>query len=531
VDEDRLNLPFTGLVSFLRTPVGTRLDRLDADIAILGVPSDEGSPWKPGARFGPRKIRELSLKYAGYGPVQHQRGFYDIDEDRRFLEYERVHNRIVDCGDADVVFTNVERTFENITRDVRTLLRAGVLPVVLGGDHAITYPVVRAWEQRLNIVHFDAHLDYRPFVHGVRFANGNSLRSVSALSTVGQIIQVGIRSLRTREQDRADSLARGNAIVTISDFRARGPAAVLETLSPDAPVYVSVDIDVLDLPLVPGCASSEVGGLTYEELRQTLFAVARHAEVIGFDVVEVNPMLDVRADNTSQIAAQLVIEFLGRVVEHPGYRARHPIKATAGDPRVTAPPREFVIPAGHARMWHMRRGERVTITQTEGHQVGDFIAFSAADLTEFLSTSHTRRCLNRIAVRQGDCLYTNRREPIVEIVEDTVGVHDILAAACDPYRYRRDFGVENHRSCRTNFVEALAAYEVPDWRVPDPVNLFQNSPLLADGSYASAASVAQAGDRVTLLARMDLIAACSACPQDLAPTNAGRVTDLRVHLS
>jgi agmatinase len=529
--EDRLNLPFTGLVSFLRLPVCAELDRLDADVAILGIPSDEGSPWKPGSRFAPRRIRELSLKYAGYGPVQHQRGFYDIDEDRRFLEYERVNSRIVDAGDSDVIFTNVERTFENVTRDVGRILKARALPVVIGGDHAVTYPVVRAYEHRLNVVHFDAHLDYRPFVHGVRWANGNPMRLVSELSTIGRMIQVGIRSLRTREQDLADSRARGNVVVTIPEFRAQGSAAVLEKLPPNEPVYVSIDVDVLDLPLVPGCASSEVEGLSYEELRQTLFAIAGHAEVVGFDVVEVNPMLDVLADNTSQIAAQLIIEFLGRVVEHPGYRARHPLKAIRTVTSLDDRPRELVIPAAHARMWHMRAGERVTITQTKGHQVGDFIAFNAADLTEFLSTSHTRRCINKVAVHQGDTLYTNHREPIVEIVEDTVGVHDILAAACDPYRYRRDFGVENHRSCRMNFVEALAEYDVPDWRVPDPVNLFQNSPLSPDGAYASAASLAKAGDRITLLAKMDLIAACSACPQDLAPTNAGKLSDLLVRLS
>src|SRR5437762_2957860 len=167
--EDRLNLPFTGLVSFMRVPTCTDLDAVDADIAILGAPSDEGSPWKPGSRFAPRKIRELSIKYAGYGPVQHQLGYYDIDENRRFLEYERQQSRIVDCGDSDIVYTNVRKTFDNITRDVRRILDAGAFPVVIGGDHAVTYPVVRAYTERLNVVHFDAHMDYRPFVHGVQF--------------------------------------------------------------------------------------------------------------------------------------------------------------------------------------------------------------------------------------------------------------------------------------------------------------------------------------------------------------------------
>ena len=197
---------------------------------------------------------------------------------------------------------------------------------------------------------------------------------------------------------------------------------------------------------------------------------------------------------------------------------------------MTNQPRELTVPAAHARMWRMRAGERVTISQTEGHQVGDFIAFNAADLTEFLSTSHTRSCLRTLRIGRGHSLYTNHREPIVEIVDDTVGVHDILAAACDPYRYRRDFGVADHRSCRMSFVEALAEFEIPDWRIPDPVNLFQNSPVGPDGSYGMGTSVAKAGDYVTLLATMDLIAACSACPQDLAPTNAGRLSDLLVRL-
>jgi uncharacterized protein YcgI (DUF1989 family) len=192
--------------------------------------------------------------------------------------------------------------------------------------------------------------------------------------------------------------------------------------------------------------------------------------------------------------------------------------------------REFVIPAGEARCWRMSPGERSTIAQTEGHQVGDLIAFDAADLTEVLSPSHTRRCLASWRIKKGQSLFSNRRREMLDLVEDTVGVHDILAPACDPYRYRRDFGVENHRSCRANFVEALVPHGIPDWRVPDPVNLFQDSPVLPDGRYLSAASPAGPGDYVTLVARFDLIVAVSACPQDLAPTNAGRVTDLRVRL-
>jgi len=334
----RWDLPFTGFISFLRSPTCSDLGRLDADIAVLGAPSDEGSPWKPGARFAPRKIRELSLQFAGRGTVDGQRGYYDIADDHRYLDRERINRRLVDCGDSDIIYTNVRQTFDNITRDVGKILAAGALPVVIGGDHAITYPVVRAYRHPLHVVHFDAHMDYRPFVHGVQWANGNPIRNVAKLATVGSIVQVGIRSLRTRQADVADSRARGNDIVTIPEYRRRGPARVLERLPPGEPVYVSIDIDVLDLPLVPGCASAEVNGLTYEELRDTLVAIARHAEVVGFDLVEVNPMLDVASENTSLIAAQLIMEFLGRVVEHPKFRRRHPLRARSGAPAETSSP-------------------------------------------------------------------------------------------------------------------------------------------------------------------------------------------------
>ncbi len=100
-------------------------------MVAAGAPTDEGTPWKPGSRFAPRKIREMSVRYAGYGPTQAQLGYYDIEEDRRYLEYERRHDRIVDCGDSDIIYTNVKQTFENITNDVRQILEAGAFPVVI----------------------------------------------------------------------------------------------------------------------------------------------------------------------------------------------------------------------------------------------------------------------------------------------------------------------------------------------------------------------------------------------------------------
>lgn len=319
---DRMNLPFTGLVSFARSPVCADLEQLDADIAIIGVPSDEGSPWKPGARMAPRRIRELSVRYATYGVAVP--GVYDFDEDHRYLEYEMGQRRIVDCGDVDIIYTNVDGTFDNITRDVGTILRRGALPIVIGGDHAITAGVVRAFEHDVYVFHFDAHLDFRPFVHGVTFGSGNPVRYLSQLPNVRHISQIGIRTLRMSQNDLRDARSNGNDVLSVKMLRRSGIQALLDRLPADARVYVSIDIDVLDLPLVPGCASAEPDGLQYEELRQALFAIARAREVVGFDLVEVNPMLDVASDNTSLLAAHTIIEFLGRITEHPAYRDRHP---------------------------------------------------------------------------------------------------------------------------------------------------------------------------------------------------------------
>ena len=313
--ETRLDLPFTGIPTFLRSRLAPDLARLDADIAVLGVPSDEGSPWKPGSRFGPRAIREQSVRFAGDGS-----GIFDPDEGRRFLAREMAGGRLVDCGDVDVVYTNREETFARVTRSVRQIVARGALPVVLGGDHGISYPVVRAWRQPLTVVQFDAHLDVKPPTPDLRYSNGTPFFLIAELPNVAAIVQIGIRSLRTRQEDLDAARRRGNLVRTVRQYRREGIAAILAQIPPERDVYLSIDIDVLDLPLVPGCASGEPGGFTFDELRQAIFALAQHAPIVGLDLVEINPMLDVASGATALLGAHLVIEALGRIVEHPARR-------------------------------------------------------------------------------------------------------------------------------------------------------------------------------------------------------------------
>jgi agmatinase len=318
---DRLDYPFVGIPSFLRSPLAGDLTRLDADVAVLGAPTDEGSPFMPGSRFGPRSIREHSLRFVTDPP-----GFFDPQERRRFLEREMRENRIADVGDADILPTNPADTFVNITAATRAILAQGALPVVIGGDHAVTFPVVRAFDEAglgpLHVVHFDAHLDYMPFVHGLSMTNQHAFRHIRRMPNVATITQVGIRSIRGSEVMLADALRDGNRVVTMEELRDVTFAGVAESVPEDARVYVSIDIDVLDLPLVPGCVSAEPGGLRYEELRATLFALAERADVIGFDLVEVNPMLDVGTGVTSYLAAHTIVEFLARICAQPRWAAR-----------------------------------------------------------------------------------------------------------------------------------------------------------------------------------------------------------------
>jgi agmatinase len=312
----RVQFPFVGVPTFLRAALCTDLDRLDADIAVMGAPTDEGSPFMPGSRFGPRGIREHSLRFGTRGP-----GIYDPQSRRLYLEHEMAHDRIADAGDAAVLPTNVVDTFHNITALTRTLLDRGALPVVLGGDHAISFPVVRAFSEPLHVVHFDAHLDYAPFIHGLEMTNGHAFRHITRMAHVQSLTQVGIRSLRNTQEMLEDSLRDGNRVVTMEELHDVTERGIVEAIPPNTKVYVSIDVDVLDMPLVPGCVSAEPNGMSYAQLRDTLTALAEHTEVVGFDVVEVNPLLDVPTGITSYLAAHTTIEFLGRICDQPRWKA------------------------------------------------------------------------------------------------------------------------------------------------------------------------------------------------------------------
>jgi agmatinase len=154
----------------------------------------------------------------------------------------------------------------------------------------------------------------------MEYTNQHAFRHIRKMPNVRSINQVGIRSLRNTQVMHEDSLRDGNRVVTMEEFHDRGDEAVLEGVAEGGRCYVSIDIDALDITLTPGCVSAEPNGLTYAELRDSLRAIAERTEVIGFDLVEVNPLLDVPTGLTSYLAAHTVIEFLGQICAQPWWR-------------------------------------------------------------------------------------------------------------------------------------------------------------------------------------------------------------------
>jgi len=184
---------------------------------------------------------------------------------------------------------------------------------------------------------------------------------------------------------------------------------------------------------------------------------------------------------------------------------------------------------GHAYGVEVKAGELLQITDVQGKQVADFVAFSLEDRAEYLSTAATRSMNESIMLQVGSRLYSNRRTAMFELLEDSVGRHDMLFAACDQKRYEA-LGDPGHANCREALAEALAPHDVGYDRIPDPINWFMNVAIRQRGELEVREPLSERNDRILLLAHMDVVAAVSACPQDKTPTNAFKPTDILVRV-
>jgi len=291
---------FVGIRTFMGAPYVANLEELHADFAILGVPFDEGTWGWPGERYGPRAMRESSQEY------NHDltEGFYYIDGDRTVLKGKRW----VDVGDVPVMPTVPSQTDDKITEMVRKIRSKGAFPIVLGGDHSITFAVLRAVDVPVTVLHFDAHLDTWNGAPG-NLDHASWVNRAARLPNVKKVIQLGQRGLANDEEAMANARKARTTIITAEQIHRSGIERVLAQIPASESIYITFDVDVMDPTLAPGTGTLEPDGLNFSEIDGLLKGVTSKGRLIGMDIVEVNPMRD-GSTRTEQTAIRLLIDTL-----------------------------------------------------------------------------------------------------------------------------------------------------------------------------------------------------------------------------
>lgn len=297
----RLAPRYTGVRTFARCP--NVVEPWGVDIAVVGVPFDTATSFRPGARFGPEGIRSASTLLRPYHPPQ------EVDV------FER--QSVVDWGDLPVTPGNAVRTLEQIADGVGGLVAAGITPIVLGGDHSIVLGELRAHAARhgpLALVLLDAHADTWDNYYGERYFHGSPFRRAleEGLLQPERSLLAGMRGPLYGPEDLDEARGMGFEIWSCDELRATPPAeyaARVRERVGDAPAYLSFDIDVIDPAFAPGTGTPEVAGLLPHEALAFLRSL-RGMRFVGFDVVEVSPAYDTAGQTTALVAANVGYEFL-----------------------------------------------------------------------------------------------------------------------------------------------------------------------------------------------------------------------------
>lgn len=295
---------YSGIATFALLP---RLDQVErAEVAVVGIPFDTGVSYRPGARFGPAHVRESSRLLRPYNQVAELSPFAEL--------------QVADAGDVAVNPYDIDAAVREIEACSDELTAGGTRLVTVGGDHTIALPLLRSVAKRhgpVAVVHFDAHLDTWDTYFDAPVTHGTSFRRASeeGLIDLTASLHIGIRGPLYGREDLADDERLGFAIIASHEVERAGMSAAIERLHTrlgDRPVYVSVDIDVLDPAHAPGTGTPEAGGLTSRELLEFLRALRDH-RIVGADVVEVAPAYD-HAQLTGIAAAHVAYELITSMV-------------------------------------------------------------------------------------------------------------------------------------------------------------------------------------------------------------------------
>ena len=328
--------------SFFGAPVCQDLTSFDQEVALLGVPYDQGSliPYcRVGQSQGPNAVRTNPTFFYGGNPFDGPPdptkpcvGFVCVDDGKEYLR--RV--TMADIGDVVIPPGDLKRFINTTTEIAGTVASRGAVLVGVGGDHSITFPLVRGMEPwgPIEVVHFDAHFDTRDTVGGSRYSHSSGIHRIAELPFVERITQFGIRNFASRES-LAMAERIGTVVVPGARMHAQGAAdAVAEHAPVGKNVYLTIDTDFFDWSIVPGTVLPEPGGFTLTEFRECVQAIVARSNVVGFDAVCLNPLVDTAwyGGVTTRLVSYVMAYTLGYVFEARAARVGEPalVDARAG---------------------------------------------------------------------------------------------------------------------------------------------------------------------------------------------------------
>lgn len=300
-------LSYAGISTFARAPLATLDAEWHVDTAVLGVPFDIALGFRPGARFAPRAIRDASLRYAV--PPE---GLWNWHTNETILAGRSLR----DVGDVDLPSLEPELAHARIEAAARAVRARCRVPLFLGGDHSVSYPLLRAFDDvaDLHVVQLDAHLDFTDVRDGTKWSNSSPFRrAVEVLPNLTHITTIGLRGVRSDREAVAAAKARGHTLLH-ADRVSRDGQLPPDALPAGKPVYLSIDVDVFDPVVLSGTSSPEVDGLSYRKVASVISAVAATNTIVGIDCVELSPEIDA-SGLSALVVARLLVETLGMVLQ------------------------------------------------------------------------------------------------------------------------------------------------------------------------------------------------------------------------
>ncbi|MFL9925590.1 agmatinase [Herbaspirillum lusitanum] len=305
-------LPKTNHKSLLFAELALDLDNLDADFAVLGMPY--GAAYSPQDYNNDQVNAPTAIRQASDRVIRTPERF-DFDIDGPLLQ-NRTDIRFVDCGDVPADLSDPRGHYVRAEQATRKILAAGAIPIVLGGDHGITNPILRAFDDQgpLTIVHIDAHLDWRDEVNGVKDGLSSPIRRASELPYVKDIIQIGLRASGSARQQEADDARKwGAQIITAYELHDIGMDAVLDRIPDGGRYYLTIDADGLDPTCMPGVAGPAPGGVSFVQARKLIHGLVKKGRVVGMDIVEIQPARDFN-QLSCMTAGRLVLNLIGSAI-------------------------------------------------------------------------------------------------------------------------------------------------------------------------------------------------------------------------